>query len=550
MQIKSVLKKMAAVGMAVSMAFTLAPTVGYVPEVIAADETTTVDVESTVNLKSSKVLVTYKPGTDVTRANGALKIVVIFDDDYSGGTDDSTLDGYNESNKPTGVVKVVTANTASDTESKIEVSKAGNYTVYYKYGDYTSYRNDPATALEGPAITIKSSLKEFSDGFEITYRCTNEAVDYKWEVYDKVPTSNDASIVDSYSGGTIDKGDDIENSSNSLEKNKTYYLVLTITGDTSRADYIYPGDGAKYKQFKTLSDESKTASGNNTDGSSSSNNSSSSSSSKPSTKKVTNKDGSVTETTTSKQGTVSTTTISTTWTDKSTKATTRTHTVETVTDSTTGTTKVRDTDKAADGSYMESYAEYEKDKSYSLTDIEATAKGNKSVIKSSYNSSGTLTGLSEESVSNGNTTLKTTYKVGSGKKLTVKKISSKKGTVDISDVVTARKVTKYSTSGVETEDVEYTVTGIGANALKGNKKVKKVIINSDIKSVGKNAFKNAKNLKTVEISGELTKIGSGAFSGINGKAVIKIEASKKKYNATKKLIKASGIAKTVKIKKA
>ena len=75
MQIKSVLKKMAAVGMAVSMALTLAPTVGDVPEVIAADETTTVDVESTVNLKSSKVLVRYKPGNDVTAANCALRIV-------------------------------------------------------------------------------------------------------------------------------------------------------------------------------------------------------------------------------------------------------------------------------------------------------------------------------------------------------------------------------------------------------------------------------------------------------------------------------------------
>ena len=150
-----------------------------------------------------------------------------------------------------------------------------------------------------------------------------------------------------------------------------------------------------------------------------------------------------------------------------------------------------------------------------------------------------------------------TVSLAEGNKVTVKKITSKKATVEISDVVTARKVTKYNTDttknqkdcGITTEDVECSVTGIAANALKGNTKAKKVIISSDIKTIGKNAFKGAKNLKTVEIGGPLNSVGKGAFSGINKNATIKIEASKAKFAATKKLIKASGVAKTVKIKR-
>lgn len=91
------------------------------------------------------------------------------------------------------------------------------------------------------------------------------------------------------------------------------------------------------------------------------------------------------------------------------------------------------------------------------------------------------------------------------------------------------------------------MTGIAANAFKGNKKLKSVTIGKNVKTIGKNAFNGCKNLKKIVVkSSKLTKksVGSKAFKGIYSKAKIKVPKSKLK--AYKKLLKSKGIGAKVK----
>ena len=98
----------------------------------------------------------------------------------------------------------------------------------------------------------------------------------------------------------------------------------------------------------------------------------------------------------------------------------------------------------------------------------------------------------------------------------------------------------------------YKVTGIGSWALDGtygSGGLTDLTLHSGITSIGENAFKNASKLKTIKIEGNVKKVGKAAFSGINKKAVFKIKASKKNYDKIVKLIKKSGVPKTVTFKR-
>lgn len=121
------------------------------------------------------------------------------------------------------------------------------------------------------------------------------------------------------------------------------------------------------------------------------------------------------------------------------------------------------------------------------------------------------------------------------------------------------------------EGVAYKVTAIGAKAFKGNQKVtgiktasqikkiadsafenctklKRVTVGSGVTSIGKNAWKGCKNLKNITIqSKKLETVGKNAFKNINKKCKIKVPSAKlKKY---KKILKAKGQPKSVKITK-
>lgn len=112
-----------------------------------------------------------------------------------------------------------------------------------------------------------------------------------------------------------------------------------------------------------------------------------------------------------------------------------------------------------------------------------------------------------------------------------------KASVTIPDTVTIDKVT-------------YKVTSIAANAFKNNKKLKKVVIGKNITKIGKKAFYGCSKLKKITVkTTKLTKknVGSQAFKGIHKKATFKV--SKKKISSYRKIFKARGAAKTIKVTK-
>ena len=133
---------------------------------------------------------------------------------------------------------------------------------------------------------------------------------------------------------------------------------------------------------------------------------------------------------------------------------------------------------------------------------------------------------------------KATYKVTTSNTVQYVKASSKKAkTVKVPSTITV--------NGVKCQ-----VTSIAPKAMKGNKKLKKVIIPSSIRTISAQAFAGCKNLKNITIQTPyLTKksVGAKAFKGISNKAVIKVP--KKQLKAYQKLLKTKGVSKKVKIKK-
>lgn len=93
------------------------------------------------------------------------------------------------------------------------------------------------------------------------------------------------------------------------------------------------------------------------------------------------------------------------------------------------------------------------------------------------------------------------------------------------------------------------ITSIEKEAYANCKKLKSVVIGKNVKSIRTKAFYNCKSLKKIVIkSKKLQSIGKDAFKRISAKAVIIVPASK--FKSYKKMLKKSGLAKTVKIKKA
>ena len=91
------------------------------------------------------------------------------------------------------------------------------------------------------------------------------------------------------------------------------------------------------------------------------------------------------------------------------------------------------------------------------------------------------------------------------------------------------------------------ITIIGKNSFAGCTSLKKIVIPANVKEIGASAFKGDKNLKTVTIkSVVLKKVGKNAFKGISSKASVKVPKKQKK--AYQKLLKKKGQAATVKIK--
>lgn len=129
----------------------------------------------------------------------------------------------------------------------------------------------------------------------------------------------------------------------------------------------------------------------------------------------------------------------------------------------------------------------------------------------------------------------------------VTKKGAENGTVEfVKTTAVSKTITIPST--IIVDGIEYKVTSIAAKALKGKKKVTKVVIGANVTKIGKEAFSGCKNLKTINIKSEKIKtIGANAIKNIHKKA--KIYCPKKRKSAYKKLFSAkTGYRKTMSIK--
>ena len=554
MKVRNVLKKLAAVTLSAGLAVTGLPSISEAAAVTVPD-TTSVVIPDTCNVSFAyDAIANYSVGNDA-KATGFYLVITNDEEAKNKKIDETNIEKTSTGGGVIYKTDKMAASTATQNKSvrlkEAKITKEGKYTVYYKYG--STFNSKTVTLVKGPEIT-GPSLQAKSNGFDMKFKFTsdNEKVSYEWKLYEQPPIDSSVKAVDSIGPVSVEANTDISISSTKiLTQSKDYYLVLSITGEKTKARYAYGtvsgDDYLEYYKFTTTSDGSQ-ASGVNTGVEGSSAVSTAATTYPADAKKTSesNKDGSTTLTVTWEEKPVKVKVIENTRKDGSVR------TIRTDTNTSTGEVKVRDTERQTDGAYVEDYAVIQKDKSYTIENIEATAKGVKSVTAASFSAAGKLTSVSERTLDKDDkTTAETAYKIGSSDKLTITSIATSATKLDISDLVTVSSMTKHSEKdGIETKDTDYKVVAIGANVLKGNKKIKKVTINSDIKSIGKNAFAKAKNLKSIEFAGPVTSIGKGAFVGINKKATITVIASKAQVNAVKKLLKKAGVAKTVKVKKA
>lgn len=193
-------------------------------------------------------------------------------------------------------------------------------------------------------------------------------------------------------------------------------------------------------------------------------------------------------------------------------------------------------------------------------------------------------GSSSDGTSGGGTSSGTTDKPSVPKKGTKIKgndgstyiVTSGKGktpTVQYTAPKSTAKGTVTIPAKAKVDGVSYRVTSIADNAFKNNKKITKVVIGNNIVSIGKNAFAKCTKLVSVIIGKNVIKIGKDAFAGCKklkkiviktkkltkksvakgafrsvGKKVV-VQVPKSEYKAYKKLLRAKGISKKVKIKR-
>ena len=141
------------------------------------------------------------------------------------------------------------------------------------------------------------------------------------------------------------------------------------------------------------------------------------------------------------------------------------------------------------------------------------------------------------------------YTVGKNKYIVTNASTDGSGTVTLA-ASTSRDLTSISIgSTVNINGFTYKITAIETSAFKGNTKLGRVVIGSNVVSIGKYAFYGDKKLKTITIkSRHLKAVGKYAISGIYKRAIIKVPGSK--YRAYKKLLtKKTGFRSTMKIKR-
>ena len=181
--------------------------------------------------------------------------------------------------------------------------------------------------------------------------------------------------------------------------------------------------------------------------------------------------------------------------------------------------------------------------------IEPTTKPSTDETKPSKDNKVPATEAPKKNTGTTQKTLKVGTKITDKKSKAVYKVTGKKTVQYVKSTVKNVKTINIPAT-ITANKVKYQVTSIAAKAVKGNKKLTKVVIPASIKNIGTQAFAGCKNLKNITIkTSYLTKkkVGAKAFKGISAKAVIKVP--KKQLKAYQKMLISKGVSKKAKIKK-
>jgi uncharacterized protein YjdB len=213
--------------------------------------------------------------------------------------------------------------------------------------------------------------------------------------------------------------------------------------------------------------------------------------------------------------------------------------------------EVKDSNPNADDSAsVEKNTTTNPDGSETVTTVRKSSDGSVKTVQTTTSKDGTVEKITLKVSADGSVSLVRTNTSGSTKTTEKYTSAGKNSNVTLSKLTTNAKSVSIPAT-VKVNGTSYKVTKIAANAFKNNKKITKIIIGKNITKIGKNAFYGASNLKTVIIkSTSISSIGKNAFKNVKKTATIKLSGTASQRAKLKKLIQKSGIAKTVKIKKA
>ncbi|MEY8426568.1 NPCBM/NEW2 domain-containing protein [Lachnospiraceae bacterium 46-15] len=124
-------------------------------------------------------------------------------------------------------------------------------------------------------------------------------------------------------------------------------------------------------------------------------------------------------------------------------------------------------------------------------------------------------------------------------------VDPKRKTARLVEVINKKAPKLNVPATVKLNGMVFTVTEIGDKVMKGNTKLKKVVLGKNVTSIGKQAFMGCKNLKSVQLKGKAPKtIKTGAFKKTSAKLVVSAKKLNKKQKAAlQKKLKKAGMGK-------
>lgn len=139
-----------------------------------------------------------------------------------------------------------------------------------------------------------------------------------------------------------------------------------------------------------------------------------------------------------------------------------------------------------------------------------------------------------------------------GVRYKVTKSASVNGTAAAVKLINKKKTKITIPSSVKIDGFSFKVTAVSAKAFQGSKKLKTLVIGSNVTSIAKKSFYKCSKLGSITFkSAKAPKIKSQAFKGIKSTCKVKVskKMSKKQLNILKSRMKSAGAGKKLKYKK-